>query len=308
MRHDSLTRIIILPALAFIFLCLAADRIPAQVDSAHVSISYKTAYPNKTAEVVVKLKNPVPINGFQFMITLSNPDLIDFYTDSVAIATVLDTVWKDTCTVGPDSTHGDSCFVVDSVRVLELLVRYCHIDTVGSLISHWNMVACHGDTGDTSSPECNWVQVLGYGIGDSLSIETSPNYRTLFKFWVDVGCLTDTTTDRNASFYMFPGYNSFLSDRRGDVVPFYYHQGDLTAWWSVPGDANVDSVVNVGDVTYLVGFLYKNGPMPCIPEAGDANGDCIVNIGDVTFLVGYLYKNGPAPLPGCWHGFGKNEE
>jgi hypothetical protein len=305
MRPKDLKLIIILPALAFIFFYLVADRICAQADTADVAINYKTAYPSSVAEVEVQLKNPMPVNGFQFMITVSNPDLIDFITDSVAISTVLDTVWKDTCTVGPDTTHGDSCFVVDSVRVLDLLVRFCHIDTIGSPISRWNVVECHGDTGDTSSPECDWIEVVGFGVGDSVSIDPTPNYQTLFRFWVDVGCLSDTSTDRDVSFYMTPGGNSFLSDNRGDVAPFRYHQGDLTAWWSVPGDANGDSVVNVGDVTYLVTFLYRGGPQPCMPEGGDGNGDCMVNVGDVTYLVTYLYRNGPAPLPGCWHGLGK---
>jgi hypothetical protein len=303
MRPKDLKLIIILPALAFIFFYLGADRICAQADSADIAINYKTAYPSSTAEVELQLKNPMPINGFQFMITVSNPDLIDFYTDSVAISTVLDTVWQDTCT-GPEP-HGDSCFIVDSVRVLDLLVRFCHIDTTGSPISQWNVVECHGDTGDTSSPECNWIEVVGFGVGDSVSIPPSANYQTLFKFWVDVGCLSDTSTDRNVSFYMTPGGNSFLSDNDGDLAPFRYHQGDLTAWWSVPGDANGDSVVNVGDITYLVTFLYRMGPQPCMPEGGDANGDCNVNVGDVTYLVTYLYRDGPAPLQGCWHGFGK---
>ncbi|UCB51661.1 MAG: hypothetical protein JSV10_06630 [Candidatus Zixiibacteriota bacterium] len=303
MRPKDLKLIIILPALAFIFFYLGADRICAQADSADVAINYKTAYPSSVVDVEVQLKNPMPINGFQFMITVSNPDLIDFHTDSVAISTILDTVWQDTCT-GPEP-HGDSCFIVDSVRVLDLLVRFCHIDTTGSPISIWNVVECHGDTGDTSSPECNWIEVVGFGVGDTASIPPSPNYQTLFKFWVDVGCLSDTSTDRNVSFYMTPQGNSFLSDNDGDVAPFRYHQGDLTAWWSVPGDANGDSVVNVGDITYLVTFLYRMGPQPCMPEGGDANGDCNVNVGDVTYLVTYLYRDGPAPLQGCWHGFGK---
>jgi hypothetical protein len=306
MRHKDLKWIVILPALAFIFFGLAADRIPAQVDSAHVAISYKTAYPGNTAELEVMLKNPMPINGFQFMINISNPDLIDFYTDSIAFSIVPDTVWRDTCT-GPDP-HGDTCFVVDSVRMLELLVRYCHIDTTGSLISQWNVVECHGDTGDTSSPECDWIEVVGFGIGDSVSIDPSPDYQTLFRFWVDVGCLSDTSTDRNVSFYMTPQGNSFLSDNLGDVAPFIYHQGDLTAWWSVPGDANADSVVNVGDITYLVSFLYRGGPIPCMPETGDSNADCMVNVGDVAYLVSYLFRGGPAPQPGCWHGFGTKDE
>jgi len=306
MRHKDLKLIFILPALAFIFLCLAADRICAQEDSAVVAVIYKTGYPGNVTDVEVQLKNPMRISGFQFMITVSNVDMIDFYTDSIGISTVLDTVWQDTCS-GPEP-HGDSCFIDDSVRVLELLVRYCHIDTVGSLISQWNMVECHGDTGDPSSPECNWIEVFAFGIGDSVAIPPDPNYRTLFKFWATMGCVSDTTRDRNVSFYMTPGGNSFLSDPDGDLVPFRYESSDLAAWWSVPGDANGDSVVNVGDITFLVSFLYRAGPQPCMPEGRDANGDCMVNVGDITYLVSYLYRDGPAPLTGCWHGLGKKDE
>jgi hypothetical protein len=61
------------------------------------------------------------------------------------------------------------------------------------------------------------------------------------------------------------------------------------------GDANADRVVNVGDVVYLVNYLYKGGPEPCPIEAGDVNCDGIVNVGDVVFLVNYLYKGGPPP-------------
>jgi len=140
MRPKDLKLIIILPALAFIFCCLGADRICAQADSADVAINYKTAYPSSVVDVEVQLKNPMPINGLQFMITVSNSDLIDFHTDSVTVSSVLDTVWQDTCT-GPEP-HGDTCFIVDSVRVVDLLVRFCHIDTTGSPISEWNLVEC----------------------------------------------------------------------------------------------------------------------------------------------------------------------
>ena len=63
------------------------------------------------------------------------------------------------------------------------------------------------------------------------------------------------------------------------------------------GDANGDGIINVGDVVYLVTYLYKNGPAPSPIEAGDCNCDGIVNLGDVVYLISYLYKGGPAP--GC---------
>jgi hypothetical protein len=61
------------------------------------------------------------------------------------------------------------------------------------------------------------------------------------------------------------------------------------------GDVNVDGIINVGDVVYLVGYLYRGGPEPCPVESGDVNCDGIVNVGDIVFLVSYLYRGGPPP-------------
>ena len=61
------------------------------------------------------------------------------------------------------------------------------------------------------------------------------------------------------------------------------------------GDCNGDEIVDVGDVVYLVNYLYKNGSAPDPAEAGDANGDETVDVGDVVYLINYLYKSGPVP-------------
>jgi M6 family metalloprotease-like protein len=63
------------------------------------------------------------------------------------------------------------------------------------------------------------------------------------------------------------------------------------------GDANGDGAVDVGDVVYLVNYLYRSGPAPDPIEAGDANCDGHVDVGDVVFLVNYLYRGGDPP--GC---------
>ena len=63
------------------------------------------------------------------------------------------------------------------------------------------------------------------------------------------------------------------------------------------GDANGDGVIDLGDVLYLVSYLYKNGPAPDPWQAGDANCDGVLDLGDVLYLFNYLYKGGPAP--GC---------
>ena len=61
------------------------------------------------------------------------------------------------------------------------------------------------------------------------------------------------------------------------------------------GDANADGIVDIGDVVYLVNYLYRAGSEPCPIEAGDVTCDGIVNVGDVVFLISYLYKGGPPP-------------
>jgi hypothetical protein len=72
-----------------------------------------------------------------------------------------------------------------------------------------------------------------------------------------------------------------------------------------PGDANHDAIVNIFDITYIIAYLYLDGPMPVCagptpgsyPEA-DANADGILNIFDITYVIAYLYLEGPAPTCG----------
>jgi hypothetical protein len=69
------------------------------------------------------------------------------------------------------------------------------------------------------------------------------------------------------------------------------------------GDVNNNGIIDVGDVVYLVNYLYRNGPNP-LPWwfAGDASCDKTVDVGDVVFLVNYLYRFGPAPCYPCGAG------
>lgn len=85
---------------------------------------------------------------------------------------------------------------------------------------------------------------------------------------------------------------------RGSSPSFGVNQG----FWQPPiveeyvrGDANGDGIINVGDIVYLVSYLYKGGPEPYPVWVGDCNCDEIVNVGDIVFLVSYLYKGGPPP-------------
>lgn len=92
-------------------------------------------------------------------------------------------------------------------------------------------------------------------------------------------------------------YWSIVSrDSQGETTagPIWYF---TTASEYIRGDANVDGIVDVGDVVFLVSYLYRNGPAPDPLWVGDANCDDIINVGDIVYLVSYLYRGGPPP--GC---------
>ena len=61
------------------------------------------------------------------------------------------------------------------------------------------------------------------------------------------------------------------------------------------GGLNGDCQIDVSDIIFLIGYLYKNAPPPNPLESGDANCDGMVDIGDVIFLINYLFKGGPEP-------------
>ena len=140
--------------------------------------------------------------------------------------------------------------------------------------------------------------------GSTWSIDTtgiyippSPNYQLLLRLCVGVCCVPDTLTDRIS--YILLDDASWLEGPGGEVIPFFFHQGQFMAWWSVPGDANNDSLVDVGDLVFLTNFLYREGTEPCVCEAADCNHDCLISVSDVVYLINYLYREGDEPVAGC---------
>jgi len=78
---------------------------------------------------------------------------------------------------------------------------------------------------------------------------------------------------------------------------FCFEIADCTTC-DVAGDANDDGEVNIGDVSYLLAWIFGGGPYPpCIRQA-DANGDGKNQVGDVVWLVGWIFSGGAAPVCG----------
>ncbi len=92
--------------------------------------------------------------------------------------------------------------------------------------------------------------------------------------------------------------NNRLAFARSDAIA-YIPRHNMPYCFSIRsanrGDANSDGVINVGDVIYLINYLFKGGPVPNPQLAGDANCDGTVDVGDVIYLINYLFKGGAPP-------------
>lgn len=67
----------------------------------------------------------------------------------------------------------------------------------------------------------------------------------------------------------------------------------------LPGDANGDWLVDVGDAVFIVNYIFKGGERPPMPYwRANPNGDEGVNVGDAVALVNYLFKGGARPQVG----------
>ncbi|UCG12199.1 MAG: dockerin type I repeat-containing protein [Deltaproteobacteria bacterium] len=167
------------------------------------------------------------------------------------------------------------------------LARFCQDDTGACMVS---------DGGPTVWCECfDSPCVYVHTWNTEAGIPPSPNYQTLFQICVETCCIPDSTLDRCAAIYL----SGDLSDPEGHLLPYRFNPGELCVWWSVPGDANADSLVTIADAVLLINYLYRDGPEPCVCEAADANGDCLVDLGDLVYLLQYLFRGGRVPIGGC---------
>jgi hypothetical protein len=110
--------------------------------------------------------------------------------------------------------------------------------------------------------------------------------------------------------WSYVDYAYFLRDGDGKMFPYLrlgdiYYENHGEGYWDdllvygkktyVLGDVNGDTVIDVGDVVYIINYLFKGGLPPNPVEAGDVNCDGVVDVGDVVYLINYLFKGGPAP-------------
>lgn len=99
--------------------------------------------------------------------------------------------------------------------------------------------------------------------------------------------------------------NCYITDALTCANNGHLYEGDGTTCtpnpcdtcdYQYPGDVNLDGIIDVHDLTYLVSFLYQGGPPPPVLANADVNGDCCIDWRDVKYLMEYLFMGGPAPV------------
>jgi len=65
------------------------------------------------------------------------------------------------------------------------------------------------------------------------------------------------------------------------------------------GDVTGDGIIDLGDVLFIISYLYKGGTAPDPLCLADVNCDGTVDLGDVLHLISYLYKGGAPPCNDC---------
>jgi hypothetical protein len=63
----------------------------------------------------------------------------------------------------------------------------------------------------------------------------------------------------------------------------------------LPGDANLDGAIDVGDVVAMIQYVFSGGPVPERLPNGDVDCSNTMDISDAVYLVQYIFSSGPGP-------------
>ena len=167
------------------------------------------------------------------------------------------------------------------------------------------------ETGIETYPRLIWQTAIDVDAGDSVR----------YTLWTDsdpgFGSYTETAN--------LPDSFRTLTYLLNESQAYYWKvqaldRSDLVTWSSetfsftvgIPtcciNRGNIDSIigpggpVDVNDLTFLVSYLFKSGPVPPCEEEGNVDGIIgsggPIDVNDLTYLVAYLFKSGPPP-PTC---------
>lgn len=264
------------------------------------------------------------ISAFELWLQLDRPDILKFQTDTV---TVYDTTyWK--CTLGSFPTCGDSVATTkDSaqrIHVDTVLATIGNIDTAGTLISGWQMLATRSVSGTPYD-----IKVIGqaddlFVPGTKIGIRPQQG-GVLFRLRGDIKDVPDDLFDRTAVIKpnadVVQGLFNFSRPNGSAIgiktiigpdtnyyrcnawVPPHPPNNQCLEWVKVPSPP-ADSIVIKIDTTGILDtskiWLFP-GSLTVLGGFGCGNIDSEqppnVDISDLSYLISYMFLGGPEPVP-----------
>lgn len=114
--------------------------------------------------------------------------------------------------------------------------------------------------------------------------------------------LTDSTDTAFADTTFYPPFNHlrFITPEPVGYTPLF-RMGVFPIYPYWPGDVknNGGELPGLGDLLWLINYIFRNGPPPPVMVAADVDGSCAVGVPDIIYLINHIYKHGPPPLAGC---------
>jgi hypothetical protein len=97
------------------------------------------------------------------------------------------------------------------------------------------------------------------------------------------------------------GHHTYAAEGEYNVSVKVKDELDQESGWSdvsgikivARGNANGDSLINIGDVVLLINYIFREGAPPDPVTAGDANCDGFTNVSDAAYLIAFIFREGP---------------
>jgi hypothetical protein len=289
-----------------VFLALAPS-ILAQSPVLEVRVADTTALEGQTDAVIpIYMRNyQDTIAAFEVTLTSDHPDVLEFQLDSLATEGTLVSSWQflsiaevaaDTVeikaianTINPPYTPGIGYPQFGDIPLVKVLANVGAVpDTTQtpsiaiSIIRDYHDFCFSDERGNTIGLRYDTVYDTTYYV--CTEWEPGPEEDSTCVNWEEVA---GPPADSVAIYISYK--NHYI-----DSTLVYIFDGSLTLLecCQLPGDADRSGNLNLLDATYIISYLYKNGPAPvCYPEA-DFNCDCTINILDARCLIIYIYQIG----------------
>jgi hypothetical protein len=205
------------------------------------------------------------------------------------------------------------CCTTDPCDSTSPCYRYAGIAPVWDTFVYKNCMTLENDIfvytsgpfgNDAPLPPDTMYGLMSQNDGPSLAaLDSCEDLSTLITYGIydlhpgDTQCvMTALATSRNdpaaAQLKLAIGDADYFASGHDDITCFEPHV------CSIPGDANGDGNINIGDAVYIINYIFRGGPPP-VPYSvanGDANGDCECNVGDAVYEINYIFRGGPPPV------------